>query len=150
MGFTQTCFIKNNTEQLRNKLSDLGWKICLCCGFKESMWLRTLPQNSSIHGIGYYDEASSVEEELNRFLNSKEENCIDCGTNEELFLAIAALRDDSDINQWFVLDKYIGQEDLPSILEGSLCFCDKKDSKDCFPKYYEYHKATIEELINYF
>ena len=32
-------------------------------------------------------------------------NCagrIDCGTNEELFLAIAALRDDTDKLQWFI------------------------------------------------
>ena len=35
---------------------------------------------------------------------------INCGTNEELFLAIAALRDDSDINQWFTDNKFAGSQ----------------------------------------
>lgn len=30
---------------------------------------------------------------------------IDCGTNEDLFLALAALRDDSDYMQWFTNDQ---------------------------------------------
>ena len=32
----------------------------------------------------------------------KNKGVIDCGDNEELFLALAALRNDTDINQWFI------------------------------------------------
>lgn len=32
---------------------------------------------------------------------------IDCGTNENLFLALAALQDDTDNEQWFVYPKKI-------------------------------------------
>ena len=32
----------------------------------------------------------------------------DCGDNEGLFLAIAAIRDDTDKNQWFILDTRLG------------------------------------------
>lgn len=69
-------------------------------------------------------------------------NDIDCGTNEELFLAIAALRDDTDDNQWFTdgndwfLCRYLKvgmhYQDMPEIL------------------FKKWHKATVEELIEHF
>ncbi len=38
----------------------------------------------------------------------KKRGSVDCGTNEDLFLAIAALRDDTDKYQWFTDgDKWI-------------------------------------------
>jgi hypothetical protein len=61
--------------------------------------------------------------------------CIDCGENIDLFLAIAALRDDTDRCQWFTDGKLweMVDSDLPSHymqLEG--------------------HKATPEEIVNHF
>lgn len=61
--------------------------------------------------------------------------CIDCGENIDLFLAIAALRDDTDKYQWFTDGKIaeMSNEDLPSRymqMEG--------------------HKCTVEELIKIF
>ena len=65
------------------------------------------------------------------------ENSIDCGTNEELFLAIAALRDDSDNLQWFTDGNGYWQ----------LCI-----GKFRYPNlaYEKVHKATVEELIEHF
>lgn len=65
-------------------------------------------------------------------------NCagrIDCGTNEELFLAIAALRDDTDKLQWFISPEgaWVYNKDCDSILEV-----------------FKLHKATVNELIEYF
>ncbi len=37
----------------------------------------------------------------------KKYGSVDCGTNEELFLAIAALRDDSNYMQWFIADSIL-------------------------------------------
>jgi len=62
---------------------------------------------------------------------------IDCGTNEELFLALAALRDDSYRYQFitdgdeFIQISNIGSLALPFIEDG-------------------FHKATPAELIEYF
>ena len=61
--------------------------------------------------------------------------CIDCGENIDLFLAIASLRDDTDKYQWFTDGKIteMSADDMPSKymqLEG--------------------HKATVEELIEFF
>lgn len=79
---------------------------------------------------------------------------VDCGTNEDLFLAIAALRDDSDIHQWFILDKN-------TIIENSKIYQNglyKKGSiiKCCWESIednccgFKAHKASINELIEYF
>ena len=71
-----------------------------------------------------------------------ETDSVDCGTNEELFLAIAALRDDTDKNQWFT--------------DGDLWFKCGDEMCDETIDYYlnEYsrklHKATVNELIEHF
>ena len=61
--------------------------------------------------------------------------CIDCGENINLFLAIASLQNDTDKYQWFTDGNIweLNKEDLPSRymqLNG--------------------HKATVDELIEYF
>ena len=86
--FTQKCFIRKNTPELVDKLSLLGGR----------------------SGAVFFDEkynTLAVEENFFRCVADNtadtliKQGFIDCGTNEELFLAIAALRDDSDIHQWF-------------------------------------------------
>ena len=66
--------------------------------------------------------------------------CIDCGENIDLFLAIAALRDDSDYIQWFTNgDEWIRdkQNDIEVIKYGP-------------GNPINFHKATINELIEHF
>ena len=105
--FTTKCFIRKNTPELRDKLKKLGYRVCSCCESKDNIWLNnflTIKNDPSIHGIGVWDIEDSQEEVLNLFLigNAKHPNpAIDCGDNEELFLAIAALRDDKTPDyQW--------------------------------------------------
>ena len=89
--FTQSCFIRKNTPELRKKLEELGytntpngrgeWFIPI----EELKYLVTYPISGCYQGCnGYWYEDD-----------------FDCGINEELFLALAALRDDTDNNQWF-------------------------------------------------
>ena len=98
MGFTTRCFIRKNSKELQKKLADIGYSICRCVNFTNSEWLHTLTINGTVHGKGYFDEEMefhdwTVEKELNRFVIGNPKY-VDCGTNEELFLDIAALRDD--------------------------------------------------------
>ena len=69
---------------------------------------------------------------------------IDCKGNKKLFLALAALRNDSDIHQWFTDGKKWVISDIHSLLE----------LKEYFQliqfDYSKTHKATAEELIQYF
>ena len=120
MAFTQPCFIRKNTPEIINRLKELG-----------------IPRND-------YDDCDrpwiavnygiwiSVDEGYNKLFPDE----IDCGTNEELFIALASLRVDSDKNQWFT-------DDTCGIWEMS---------EDELPSHYmqlEGHKATVEEIIEH-
>lgn len=140
--FKIDCFIRKDTPELSQRLEGLGYTICPCSDFEGSVWLSILPENGTVHGIGFYDEdytgRKTTQEELDFFLyeNSKSKNPrIDCGDNEELFIALAALRDDTAKNQWFVVDNILVK-----------CYNDIPD------KYIQLngHKATPEEIIKHF
>ena len=136
--FTQSCFIRKNTPELREKLLEIGHTLCPCTEFEDADWLSVSNNKDldrSVHGLGYADETINIPKEdiFNDFLSNT--NHIDCGTNEELFLAIAALRDDTDKNQWFT--------------DGKLW---EKSNND-LPSHYmqlKGHKATVEEIIEHF
>ena len=139
MAFTQPCFIRKNTPELRKKLEELGyfytpngrgeWFIPI----EELEYLVTNPVNRCYKGCsGYWYEDD-----------------FDCGTNEELFLALASLRDDTDINQWFIMDCDV----YLHINKGDwFISTDRNKGKhigtQIDPMYC--HKATVEEIIEHF
>lgn len=129
MSFIQSCFIRKNTPEIINRLKELR-----------------IPHNDYDNGdrpwIAFnYGMWISVDEGYNKLFPDE----IDCGTNEELFLALAALRDDTDKNQW-VIDEanecFFGWENSWSI-------CDKDDMNERVV-YTHYRKATVEEIIEHF
>ena len=129
MAFIQSCFIRKNTPELRNKLQDMGYRQNIY-DKNEYPWL-AVNHNMFI----------SVSEGFERL----PEFNIDCGTNEELFLALAALRDDMDKNQYWICDKVsvtIGKTYYPGdyIYYQYDEFFDKQN----------WHKATVEEIIEHF
>ena len=73
---------------------------------------------------------------------------IDCGTNEELFLAIATLRDDTDDSQWFVYPP----ENIWFICDDDDINYARENIKDSVQAAWFHcsHKATVEELIEHF
>lgn len=121
--FTTKCFIRKNTSELRKKLEEFGYK-------NRHLSMSTNVENYPlllVYHDGYYQGVFGDECGLDFY--------IDCGDNEELFLAITALRDDTDKYQWFTDGNIteMSTEDLPSkymMLEG--------------------HKCTIDELIKIF
>lgn len=141
MGFTTPCFIRKNTPELRDKLKNLGIVEHPSCIESFNDYLYVGRGFYNILPIGYSEEIESA---------------IDCGTNEELFLAIAALRDDTDRGQFFVTEARLGSINCPdSIIEkGSFIICcvDKweipKNQWDSMgiPS----HKASVLELIDHF
>lgn len=141
MGFITPCFIRKNTPELRKKLEELGY-------YKNSpkwtddcsiIWAYQYPKK------GFDTPNYVIADSFDIPFDKHSRLCgkfIDCGTNEELFLAIAALRDDADDNQWFTdgndwfLCRYLKvgmhYQDMPEIL------------------FEKWHKATIEELVEHF
>lgn len=151
--FTQSCIIKKNTLQLRDKLLKLGYSYApngVGEWFIPIEKLKYLGVN--LYSNGYY---MGVNDKWSNFW-------IDCEDNEELFLALAALRDDSDKNQFFVLETRLGSINYPDsiIPEGALMLCfedkwfrdlDENGNPNFFSSFnIPSHKATVEELINFF
>ena len=142
MGFTTPCFIRKNTQELRRGLKELGY-------FNNSpqwtnncsiIWAYQYPMKGFDTPNYVIADSFDIPFDKHSALCGK---FIDCGTNEELFLAIATLRDDTDKYQWFTDgDKWI------------LC------PKTKFSTYWVYyhidvntdtvHKATVNELIEHF
>lgn len=142
MGFTTPCFIRKNTPELRDKLVRLGYKI----GYERYInddFLAT--DNDEMFGI----DVPYPPEQCNGYIH--------CGTNEALFLAIAALRDDTDENQWFIADSplsvsyddIVGNDHYFVADEGSVFFWDINWRHATIISG-NYHKATVEELIEHF
>lgn len=124
MGFTTPCFIRKNTEELRKKLEDIGYAA------KFSTEDHDVIYAEAKYGV-YFTMFSSNISQIMDF-------AYDCSENEALFLAIAALRDYTDKNQWFT-DGYLWFECGDETIEYYLNKYGRK-----------FHKATVEELINHF
>lgn len=132
MGFTTPCFIRKNTQELRRGLKELGY-------FNNSpqwtnncsiIWAYQYPMKGFDTPNYVIADSFDIPFDKHSALCGK---FIDCGTNEELFLAIAALRDDTDKYQWFI--------------DGDLWF--KCDDEVC-NEGRKIHKATVDELIEHF
>lgn len=117
MTFTKACFIRKDTPELREKLKSLGYL------FLDGDKRDGLIADRSGFVYSIYEK---------NVLNST----YNCGTNEKLFLAIAAIRNDTDVNQWFVSPEgiFVFNKKYEYISEVSL----------------KWRKATVEELIEYF
>lgn len=130
MGFTTPCFIRKNTTNIRNRLKELGYYCNPYLGW----------HNLCICIFGITPVYSCCDDDINAL--KEIEDLIDCGTNEELFLALAALRNDTDKNQWFT--------------DGDLWFkCGDEVCNETIEYYLnkygrKIHKATVDELIEHF
>ena len=144
MSFTQPCFIRKNTQELRRKLEGIGY--VSCCPFDSRCdAICVFVRNGKAEYLNF-----KIDEDFE--VNIKDSfPFVDAGTNEDLFLALAALRDDSDKNQWFA-SNYWDKKGSPDEWR----FCTQDDYKDFFGdcpyirNYDDYHKATVEELIEHF
>lgn len=148
MGFTTPCFIRKNTPELRRKLEELGYiknspKWMDDCNI---IWAYQYSEEKGFDTPHYViANAFDIPFDKHSRLCGK---FIDCGTNENLFLAIAALRDDTDDSQWFVYppentwficdddDINYARENIRDSVQAAWFHCS--------------HKATVEELIEHF
>ena len=140
--FTTPCFIRKNTPELRKKLEELGYKSFGSVKYEwDTGW--GLSTDNRLGEFESFDNNGL--ENIIKCESPDYEDSIDCGTNEELFIALASLRDDSDINQYFICDKVsftLGKTYYP---DDYLYY-----QYDEFFDKQNWHKATVEELIEYF
>jgi hypothetical protein len=123
MGFTTSCFIRKSPYKLMNRLNELGYRL-FGCELNEDLCIFTEPEYR-LYSVEFFSNIPHPDET----------DSIDCGTNEDLFLALAALRDDTDKFQWFISP------------EGIWAYNKNNDSISVSPKW---RKATVYELIEHF
>lgn len=154
MTFIQPCFIRKNTPELRAKLEDLGY----INGAWETPHLEypylTVWPNSKFglfKGEGFYMTEDDYRLDGKVWEYKPKEGVIDCGDNEELFLALAALRDDNDINQWFIHNSMDCIVEKLRTIDWFICDENRIEDFACYDSLYlNCHKATVEELIEHF
>lgn len=122
MPFLQPCFIQKCNKYIINNLINMGYK--------------QIGKSEHSFGIlcnnGKFKICSTNEQP-----SSKDKNIIQCYFNDELFLALAALRNDTDKKQWFIHDYQYQKVWIFSDMEhyGDELFA---------------HKATVDEIIEHF
>lgn len=127
--FLQPCFIKKDTPELRDKLKEIGINPHPCIAPKCVDYLFVNRGFYSRNEIGYEEETRAA---------------IDCGINEELFLALAALRIDTDKYQWFT--DVSGHWYKNNYFDEGYKFIFHHPVLSDFNA----HKATVKEIINHF
>lgn len=140
MAFKQGCFIRKNTPELRAQLEKLGYEYS---GFYKVDFsvLATTACNS--HYSCVTDVLMDHPDDRIHWRNNR----IDCGTNEKMFLALAAMRDDNDYMQWFICDdgESMFQVDKPGMSVEKYIheYMDGWDTEG-------YRKATAKEIVEHF
>lgn len=134
--FTQPCFIRKNTPELRKELEVLGYNQHPSYSDNEYLYLNRGFYHTNV--VGYSEEI---------------ERMIDCGTNEELFLALAALRDDTNEHQWFIAQDTMWDENYNGEItvyyeEGEWLIWNYYSLMEIKPS--DFRKATAEEIIEHF
>lgn len=130
--FTTPCIIRKNTPELRQKLEKLGYTNCI---IEDEKYLFTS------HGIFDCISSCTAYEDMVR------NGLVDCWDNEFLFLALAAMRDDTDNDQLFTngIDWAIKREAARNLgLPGFEYLTFPRDVDTPL------HKATIEEIVELF
>ena len=136
--FTQKCFIRKNTPEIRKRLDEIG-RAFIENGHGE--WRIHVDNNEYL----FCGDEQFCDDRIYYYIGRvcKPIEGIDCGTNEELFFAVAALRDDSDKFQYFTNGVFwikCSQLELKHELDNNyeeFCVAD-------------FHKATVKELIEHF
>lgn len=136
MGFTTPCFIRKSTPELRKKLEELGYRL-FGAELNEDLCIFTEPEYS-LYSVEFFSNIPHPDE-----IDS-----VDCGTNEELFLAIAALRDDTNYMQWFVCTSDYKESDGKEWKVGDFDLNTCPDDFDNILPHWR--KATVNELIEHF
>ena len=154
-SYRQAALLRVNNEKIRNILTKLGVEVCECAKFEESCWLSfdnspALPFH--VHGIGYYEDDAfngidSQETACKRYLDDIRESevpFVDCGTNVNLFIAIATLDERKKANQWYIVEHNIQKG------KKKYANCVYVHDEAILPTLEKPRKATVFDLIEFF
>jgi hypothetical protein len=89
----KTFILKNNSEEIRKKITDAGISVCFCASFVDADWLDySTAVGNGVHGNGYPCEGMTKEETRALFLHEVK-NPIWCNDVEEFIKLIKEFED---------------------------------------------------------
>ena len=136
MKFTTPCFVRVEDVEKRDALID--W--CASIGYDTNKW-KISPKVRYV-----FCRADFAGRSGEKALESLPHNSIDCGTDIDLFKALAAMNDENDQEQWFIAECDINDHGTILWHEGELGLYDEivVALRDLFGK------ATAEEILTNF
>ena len=135
MGFIQPCFIRKNIPELRKKLEELGYLPPSKLWHDENFAICTVYRDNRGEYFTF-----KIDDDFERIIVPSY-LYIDCGDNEDMFLAIAALRDDKPDYQWYVWNDIFVDNRFKQYIPG-------ENWEEWW--WFEVRKATVEEIIEHF
>lgn len=139
MSFTENCVLHSSNPRIWRKLLNFGLHLDSCC---RTLTART-KDNRLCTAVRRGVIFNIKEEEIS-------ENLYDCRDNEDLFFALASMRDDNDLYQWFIYDNRSWDDDNPT----RFWFICKQESIEVDMGYDQMYndceKATRKEIIAHF
>lgn len=150
MKFITPCFVRVENSDARKELTEwlkgIGYHVCSCCLFDG--WntlhcdlIERLEAHYEVHGIPDYDKDTGYNVGWFKADNAdKVHPSYDCGENIALFKALAAMNDENDYQQYFRHNdnKY------------RWLLCNTMRLFDAVALEWNWHKATAEEIVEYF
>ena len=129
--FKYNCFIRKVTQRLIDSLYNLGYNVTP--NIIPGAGIATMSSNALILQLPITADGTYG---------------IDCGDNEDVFLAISAISDHTDYMQWFILDSYESYPDK----KGTMILCTKEKFSDEYISgfYGNWRKAEPNEIMDYF
>lgn len=120
MGFTTSCFIRKNTPEIRQRLEEMGYS--------------SNEDEEHLYLIADGIITCAKDKEYSFITSAQFTNNLDCGEDEELFFALAGMRDDTLSNQWQI-----------STISGAMRITEHNDKYSNL-----FRRATAEEIVEYF
>lgn len=128
--------ITENTKENREWLINLGYTPLEFFLYKKFIYTNATTRANSKRGE-WKEFNFETHDEIKETINGKK--YINCVGNNKLFKAISAIRNDSDINQWFIADANFTDE-------KEWIFCDRENIKE-LEIYTTFTKATLEDIL---
>lgn len=99
-----TILLKENSEEVRQKILDAGVGVCVCASFEDACWLdfHTSIMSRKVHGVGYYGEevgTKTQEEECERFLAEARDLYVCKDVDEFIILVKLTLKVKSEVGE---------------------------------------------------